>query len=100
MAVLGVYDSGEHRTRQIRRQTSDVGRWKVGWRIHRHPLAQRPGFKSELLLARTLRLRRGRSDETILERQPIRLVRRRGRGPPLRRADEEMMPEEFQDSPQ
>src|SRR5205807_2210310 len=49
---------------------------------------------SELLLARTLRLRRGRPDATILERQPIRLVRRRRRGPPLHRADEEMTSEE------
>ena len=91
MAVLGVHDPGEHRAGQSRRQTSDVGGWKVGRRIHRHPLAQRPGFESELLLARTLRLRRGRPDQTILERQPVRLVRRRRRGPPLHRADEQEM---------
>src|SRR5439155_20960330 len=90
MAVLGVHDPGEHHTGQTRWQTSDVGGWKVGRRIHWHPLAQRYGLESELLLARTLRLRRGRPDETILERQPIRLVRRRGRRPPLHRADEEI----------
>ena len=90
MAVLGVHDPGEHRAGQGRRQTSHVGGWKAGRRIHRHPLAQRPGFESELLLARTLRLRRRRPDQTVLERQPIRLVRRRRRGPPLHRADQAM----------
>src|SRR5205823_4384785 len=45
---------------------------------------------SELLLASALRLRRGRPDEATLERRPIRLVRRRRRGPPIHRTDEEI----------
>src|SRR4051812_47721767 len=58
MAMLGIHDPGEHRSRQSRWQTSNVGGWKVDRRIYRDPLAQRHGSQSELLLAGALRLRR------------------------------------------